>query len=215
MKMPNSRRVVTIVAAVGLIAGVGCRGAPEVAEAAPEAGGPSDQSAARPAGQTPSFTPAGELVRPEGWEAWVMVGASIGLSYNEPTSAPEPGEAPGRFHNVFMQPWAYRHFMDTGEFAEETMFVLAFYDASQDADPAAAGFYEGELSSTIEVHLKMRGLDESGWGFFGFSGDVASGEPFPADATCYTCHAERTEHDNVFVQFYPTLRTKLSGPSEE
>ena len=150
-----------------------------------------------------------------------MVGASIGLSYVEPRASPEPGAdpepgaAPGMFHNVFMQPWAYRHFMNTGEFAEETMFILAFYDASQDADPAAAGFYEGELSSRFEVHLKQRGFHESGWGFFGFGGDAASGEPFPPEATCYTCHAERTEHDNVFVQFYPTLRTKLSGPSSD
>jgi len=201
-----------LIAGLALSAGLGCQSVPD---------------SARVANPSPAFTDSGELVRPEGWEAWVMVGASIGLSYTEPGAAPEAAAAPapavtpasaaapGRFHNVFMQPWAYRHFLQTGEFAEETMFVLAFYDPSQDADPAAAGFYEGELSSTIEVHLKKQGLDDSGWGFFGFSGDAASGEAFPSEASCYTCHAERADLDNVFVQFYPALRGKLPGGSEE
>ena len=189
-----TRGVAPAIAMLALMAGFGCQSAPDSAIVA---------------SQSPAFTDSGELLRPEGWEAWVMVGASIGLSYTE------PGAAPGRFHNVFMQPWAYRHFLESGEFAEETMFVLAFYDASQDADPAAAGFYEGELSSTIEVHLKKQGLDESGWGFFGFSGDAASGEAFPSEASCYTCHAERADLDNVFVQFYPALRGKLVEPDGE
>ena len=113
------------------------------------------------------------------------------------------------FHNVYMQPWAYEQFVETGEFAEQTMFVLAFYEASRDADPARGGFYEGELSSTMEVHLKKRDLHETGWGFYGFFGTADSAAIMPGEAACYSCHIEKTELDNVFVQFYPPLRRVL------
>jgi hypothetical protein len=59
---------------------------------------------APPADQVPRFNEAGELIRPDGWQAWVMVGASIGLSYAEDGGF-EPvmeGSAPGMFHNVYM-----------------------------------------------------------------------------------------------------------------
>ena len=153
---------------------------------------------------------AGELIRPEGWEAWVMVGASIGLSYAEDGSF-EPvmeGSAPGMFHNVYMQPWAYRHFRDTGEFPEGTMFILAMYAASQNADPARGGWYE-EDGFLAEIHLKQRDLHESGWGFYGYGGGGESSAMIPGDAACYSCHAEETALDQVFVQFYPALRHML------
>lgn len=163
-----------------------------------------------PASELPHFTPDGMLVKPKNWETWVMVGASLGLTYTESGTADALGGGPGMFHNVFMQPWAYERFVETGEFAEETMFILAFYEASRDADPARGGFYEGELSSTMEVHLKKRDLHETGWGFFGFFGTADSAAIMPGDAACYSCHIEKTKVDNVFVQFYPPLRRVLS-----
>ncbi len=163
-----------------------------------------------PADELPQFTEDGELIRPEGWEAWVMVGASIGLSYAEDGGF-EPvmeGSAPGMFHNVYMQPWAYRHFRDTGEFPEGTMFILAMYPASQNADPARGGWYE-ENGFLAEIHLKQRDLHESGWGFYGYGGGGESSAMIPGDAACYSCHAEEATVDQVFVQFYPALLDML------
>src|SRR6266566_3587538 len=59
-----------------------------------------------PDDQLPRFAPGGQLLPPVGWEAWVMVGSSTGLSY---AAAPPPaaGAAPGMFHNVYVQPWAF------------------------------------------------------------------------------------------------------------
>ncbi len=53
--------------------------------------------AATPADQLPQFTEDGKLIRPHGWESWVMVGASIGLSYSEPVDFQEPtsDDSPG------------------------------------------------------------------------------------------------------------------------
>jgi len=141
-----------------------------------------------PADQLPRFAKDGGLQPPQGWEAWVMVGSSTGLSYNEaaPSAA---GAAPGMFHNVYMQPWAYRAFQKTGVFPEQTMFVLAFYQPSRKATPARAGFYEGDREAGFEVHVKKTGIDKSGWGFFGFAGPTAPATLMPAAAPCYSCHA--------------------------
>ncbi len=158
----------------------------------------------------PRFTSDGSLIRPEGWEEWVMVGASIGLTYSESGPAPVAGAGPGMFHTIFMQPWAYRHYQGTGEFAEKTMFILAMSQAAQTADPARGGFFEGERM-LAEIHLKQKGLHESGWGFYAFGGGAESAPMIPGDAACYSCHAEETTLDNVFVQFYPPLRRAKEG----
>lgn len=159
-------------------------------------------------GPIPRLTDDGSLVRPEGWEAWVLAGTSIGLTYNEPASIPAAGEPPGTFLNVYLQPWAYQGFMDTGSFPEGTMFVLAGSRPVDKADPARGGFYQGELS-LLEVHAKIEGVHQSGWGFYGFGGEAEAAPLFPPDTACYSCHDEEAAYDHVFAQFYPAIREKL------
>jgi hypothetical protein len=156
----------------------------------------------------PRFTPKGALVRPEGWESWVLAGTSMGLTYAESATVPAAGEPPGSFLNVYIQPWAYARFMETGELPEGTMFVLAGADPVRKADPARGGFYQGPIS-LLEVHLKREGLDESGWGFYGFGGGEETAELIPGDAACYSCHRDEAAFDHAFVQFYPAMRERL------
>src|SRR2546430_2824445 len=136
------------------------------------------------------FAPGGQRRPPVGWEAGVMVGSSTGLSY---AAAPPPaaGAAPGMFHNVYVQPWAYREFIRTGAFPERTMFVLSFYEVSHKSAPARAGFYEGDRMPGIEVHLKQAGIDKTGWGFFGIGDGAVPATMIPGAAPCYSCHATR------------------------
>lgn len=162
-------------------------------------------------GPMPAFTPEGALVRPEGWEAWVNAGTSIGLTYNEPASLPGPGEPPGTFLMVYLQPWAYRHFVETGTFADGTMFILAGADPTAKADPARGGFYQAEMN-LLEVHLKWPGLHESGWGFYGFTSTATSATLIPGNADCYSCHRDNAATDHAFVQFYPPLRDRGEPP---
>lgn len=167
------------------------------------------QGQSPPADQVPSFTADGQLVRPTGYEAWVMVGTSTGLSYNANVNA-QPGAGPGMFHNVYLQPWAYRQFRETGRFPDGSMFVLAFFEASRDAAPARAGYYPADPLPVFEVHIKRQGLHASGWGFFDFGQDAKSAAMIPGAASCYECHAKEARTDHVFTQFYPALRTLIA-----
>lgn len=162
-----------------------------------------------PADQMPQFTESGEMVRPKNWERWVMVGSSIGLSYSEPRRARGPDEAPGMFHNIYMQPWAYDYFMRHAQFAEGTMFALSMYEASRNADPARGGFYQGDPAPVIEVHVKKAGIDSTGWAFFNFGNDAETAPKIPGQAACYSCHATNAAYDHVFTQFYPPIRARL------
>jgi cytochrome P460 len=168
-----------------------------------------------PDDQLPHLTKDGSLIQPSEWETWVMVGSSTGLSYAAPGAAPAAGAAPGMFHNVYMQPWAYREFIKTGVFPQGTMFVLSFFEASRKANPARAGFYEGDRVPGIEVHLKQKGIDNTGWAFFAFGDTASVGTKLPGSASCYSCHATEAAHDNVFTQFYPTLRERLASRSAD
>ena len=85
-----------------------------------------------PKDQLPQFTSDGKLIRPTGYMEWIMVGASTGLSYAQPQQAAAPGAAPGMFHNVYLQPWAYRYVIQHGKFPENAMFVLTFPGQSTD-----------------------------------------------------------------------------------
>lgn len=156
----------------------------------------------------PQFTDDGALRRPDGWETWVLAGTSMGLTYAENPREFAPGEAPGSFLQVYIQPWAYETFMEEGAFPEGTMFILAGSEPVSKADPARGGFYQGDLH-LMEIHLKQAGIDSTGWAFFGYGGDAESAQKIPGDASCYTCHVEHADHDNVFVQFYPKIRERL------
>lgn len=185
---------------VGLVVAACGSAGPSRAEAQQPAGPPADQ--------LPRFTADGELVRPEGWEAWVLAGTSMGLGYNEPSGAVTAGQPPGSFLNVYIQPWAYEVFMETGSFPQGTMFILAGSEPRSKANPALTGFYQGPMS-LLEVHVKQEDLHETGSGFYGFGGGVESAAQIPGDAACYSCHRDEAAYDNVFVQFYPAMRERL------
>jgi hypothetical protein len=176
---------------------------------------PRSQLPAPPKDQVAQFTSEGRLIRPKGYEEWVMVGASTGLSYAQPSRPPVAGAAPGMFHNIYLQQWAYRYAMKNGAFPEGAMFVMTFYEPSRKSKPARVGFYEGDRVPGLEVHLKRAGVDPTGWGFYGFSSDTtSSAAKLPGELACYSCHKAEAAFDQAFVQFYPALRGRLLAKTD-
>ena len=76
----------------------------------------------------PQYTAAGELQTPSGFETWVFVGSNLGLGYKHDlavTTALETAHAEQPvFHNIYINPEAYAHFVATREFPDPTVLVM-------------------------------------------------------------------------------------------
>jgi hypothetical protein len=166
-------------------------------------GEPGDQNPLA-AMTVPRYTETGELLRPNGVETWVFVGASIGLGYREEEDGAQTESGPGLIHNVQMQPEAYAHYARTGEFPEKTMFALTLYRPKRNESIARQGFFSGDFVA-LEVALKDSERFNDGWAYFDLGKDRASAAAKPSES-CHGCHAAHGGDDNVFVQFYPVLR---------
>jgi Cytochrome P460 len=169
----------------------------------------------------PTYNAKGELIAPEGFRSWVFVGASLGPEYrsnpDEPPAKqgkPAHDAAPGGdFHNVYINPEAYRTYRETGAFPDPTMLVLeVFRGETRDAKGVLErGWFEGKRHG-VEVAVKDKHRPGGGvpWAYYNFRLDENGKPSTPAqakpDASCYDCHLKHASVDNVWVQFYPTLR---------
>jgi hypothetical protein len=164
----------------------------------------------------PQYNAEHELLRPEGYRTWVFVGTTIGLKYARPGEGIKPREsdnyahpAVGDFHNVYIDPKAYEEYARTGKFPDGTMLVMDVYKANQ-REPqniVTGGLFPGEQKE-IELAVKDSKRPDGSktdWAYYAFPRGQASAKPFP-DAACYDCHKKHASDDNVWVQFYPTLR---------
>src|SRR5262245_37854742 len=84
----------------------------------------------------PQYNDKGELLRPTDYRTWVFVGSNIGLQYKKDAPAKAPKEKDqykatpiGNFHNVYINPEAYEHYVKTGKFPDRTVLVMDVYEA--------------------------------------------------------------------------------------
>jgi len=66
----------------------------------------------------PQYTKDGKLARPPNYREWVFLSSGLGMTYG-PLAAGDP-----RFDNVFVNRSAYRVFLDTGRWPDQTVLVL-------------------------------------------------------------------------------------------
>jgi hypothetical protein len=178
----------------------------------------------------PRYTADGQLVAPVGYQSWVFVGSNLGLAYrselrtrtetersttNPPTErADQPREAM-QFHNVYINPEAYAHFVATGEFPDPTILVMDRYSAA-DKEPrgiVSSGVFNGDRRG-VEVAVKNLSRPDgsaTAWAYYDFTDradptKTRDAAPAFPDAACENCHHEHASKDNVWVQFYPVLR---------
>jgi len=156
----------------------------------------------------PRYVEDGELVRPEGYREWVFVGASLGMGYEQSRSSPAEVPHSARFHNIYIQPEAYRRFAATGEFPDKTVLVMEVLTAGSNASINRQGRFE-DRAVGIEAAVKDTVRFPEKWSYYSFIGPgdrpLAKAKPFDKDR-CWSCHRQHGAVDNVFVQFYPVLR---------
>jgi hypothetical protein len=193
MSVRTIGRAIGVVAALGWVAAVGLRGA-VVAQA------PTAASSTR---VMPQYDKDRNLLLPANYRQWVLAGSSLGLSYAE-------GGAAGMqmFNTTLIEPTAYKHFIETGEFREATMLVLLLQGQGTNALPARRGQFATDVHG-VEMAVKDSSRVPEGWAYYAFGGSMMGGmrtsaAPQPKTG-CYSCHVEHAKRDNVFMQFYQML----------
>lgn len=165
----------------------------------------------------PEYDQEGKLLRPTDFEKWVVVGTSVGLDYSDGDKT-NPNN-PGTFHNVYLQPEAFDHYVRTGEFPEQSVFIVTNHRSqpAKTKGPVSRSGFVAAPTSGLEVAVKDQKRFDGGWGYFMFhdpvgkapdnSPNVRSTAKAFAQKDCFDCHAEHGEVDNVFTQFYSVLTT--------
>lgn len=159
-------------------------------------------AAASEPGPAVQFNDRGELRRPLDYSQWVFLNSALGLTYGPNRS--RAGQAP-RFSNVFVNPEAYRIFMQTGKWPNGTFFLLEVRESRQ---PASAT--DGSVSQGSRIALEGAVRDATrfpadGWAYFSFSegGELlGTAAPHGRDASCYDCHERHGAVQWTFTQFY-------------
>jgi hypothetical protein len=165
-----------------------------LAAAMPQASSNSDKNS-----NAPMYTQDGKLKFPANYREWVYLTSGIDMSYRQMS-----GMDHSMFDNVFVNPEAYRSFLETGTWPDKTMLVLEARVAGSKASINKNGHYQtGEVMGR-EVHVKDVARFEGGWAFFDADNGV-TGNLLPKEMECYSCHAQHAAVDTTFVQFYPTL----------
>jgi hypothetical protein len=151
---------------------------------------------------TPAYTANGDLQRPANYREWVYLTTGIDMSYDA-----KAGDMPDHstFDNVFVDPQAYRSFLETGTWPDKTMIVLEGRQARSRGSINLRGHYQGTQVTGFEVHVKDESRFPGKWAFFDFDSPTSNGTLIPTKASCYSCHADHAAVDTTFVQFYPTL----------
>src|SRR6185295_19024612 len=147
---------------------------------------PEAQSSRAPQGVMPQYDKNGALVLPEDYRRWVMVGASLGISYSDGPATHD------MFAHTLMEPTAYRHFVETGTFREGTMFALLLQGPGDKVLPARRGQFANEVHG-VEMAVKDSAHVPEGWAYYGFGGmgdSIRSAASAAPKNSCFNCHAE-------------------------
>lgn len=168
----------------------------------------------------PQYSSDGELLVPKDYRSWIYVGTNLSTVYKKDL----PGGAvsreieetqPGSFHQIYINPEAYRTYLETQKFPESTMLIMEVYSAGT-KDPkgflSAGKFEEKRVGFEMAVKDSRRPGGGVPWAYYDFKLDAklrpsgtAKAKP---DGKCYDCHLKHAGDDNVWVQFYPVLRDR-------
>jgi hypothetical protein len=143
----------------------------------------------------PQFNKDSELIRPKDYREWIFLSSGVGMNY---------GSGPLPFGNVFVEPSAYRKFVETGKWPEKTIFALEIRQPATEGSINKGGQYQSKLLN-LEFSVKDTARFPDGWGYFGLGTTAASAKAFGESAGCNACHLKNAAVEHSFVQFYPTL----------
>jgi hypothetical protein len=150
----------------------------------------------------PQYSGSDRMEVPADYRDWVFLTSSLDLNYST-------ASAPGRdqmhmLDNVFVDPKAYKAFLETASWPDQTILVKENRSAESAGTLSKSGRFQTGVMN-LEIHVKDQARFPGGWAFFVSSDGKAAGRLMPQSASCYSCHSDHGAVDTTFVQFYPTL----------
>jgi hypothetical protein len=145
----------------------------------------------------PQYTGDHHLLRPENYREWIYLSSGLGMNYS-PVSTDHI-----MFTNVFVPPWAYAEFLNSGKWPDKTIFVVEERFSESKGSIVKGGHFQGDLMG-IGVEVKDASFPDQ-WAYFNFDEDSRSAQANPKSA-CWQCHEDHAAVEHSFVQFYPTLK---------
>lgn len=155
------------------------------------------------------FDEQGNLIQPKDhvWRDWIYVGTPLTPNDLNPPEAPFP-----EFHNVYIDPKAYKHYKKTGKFPQGTVLIKELVSVGSKQASSGKGYFMGKfigLEATVK-DAKRFPNEPGNWAYFTFSHKPP---PYPKTAKLQptaacnvACHQSLADDDWVFTQFYPVLR---------
>ena len=119
------------------------------------------------------------MLRPANYRDWIWLSTGYATAYTPETSGREDPNP--LFHNVFVNPAAYRAFSQTGKWPDKTTFVLELRASVEKGSINERGRFQGEVQA-LEVHVKDEHRFPNKWAFFGFQPHGVRGRCDPGDA---------------------------------
>ena len=123
-------------------------------------------------GSGPEFSKGGELRLPQGYREWVYLTSGFDMSYNP---AMQMGNQ-HMFDNVFVNPEAYKAFVNTGTWPDKTILVLEGRAAQAKGSINQSGNFQTGVMN-LELHVKDEARFPGKWAFFAFGSRSGTGNP--------------------------------------
>ncbi len=162
----------------------------------------------------PNWTTEGALILPRNYHEWIYLGSPLTPHALNGGNAPFP-----EYHNIYVQPEAYKAYRETGEWPEGTIMFKelqltrpATNSDGSSVEVSGRGYFPGALNGVdISVKDSKRFAETNEWGFFNFGHHAPPYErtatALPTDA-CAGCHIANADN-MVFSKFYtPILDAK-------
>jgi hypothetical protein len=169
----------------------------------------------------PQWSDKGELMQPAEFRAlWVYLGSPFTPNALNDGKAGFP-----EYHNVYVQPSAFKAYRKTGKWPEGTMMLKELQLVDQiegdEADGSryevsGRGYFPGAVNGMdVAVKDSAKFSDTKNWGYFNFGHHAppyAKTAMAAPKASCAQCHIDNAGEDMVFDKFYKPILTPLPLP---
>lgn len=139
------------------------------------------------------------------YRLWPYMGTSMVPNEKNKGKAIFPG-----IHTVFISPRALRMRREKGIFPDGTIIVMENHHVTMREAESGFGYFTTGGMDLLAAVKDRRQFDGDGWGYYLYlDRDLKAGKKLAdlqPSATCRSCHQVGAAEDQVFTQYYPSLK---------